>query len=113
MDFRFSPEDIAFREDMRTFFAEKLPADLKSKTANAQALTRDEIMRWHGILYEKGWAAPNWPKEYGGPGWSVTEKYILGLAFLRVSVQRFAHLRNTFKRFSVGLWLKRHSHSLR
>ena len=76
MDFRFSPEDIAFREDVRAFFAEKLPADLKSKTANAQALTRDEIMRWHGILHQKGWAAPNWPQEYGGPGWSVTEKYI-------------------------------------
>jgi alkylation response protein AidB-like acyl-CoA dehydrogenase len=76
MDFRFSPDDIAFRDEVRTFFDEQLPADLKSKTANAQALTRDEIMRWHGILHAKGWAAPNWPQEYGGPGWSVTEKYI-------------------------------------
>src|SRR5690606_8755139 len=31
---------------------------------------------WHKTLYEKGWVAPNWPKEHGGPGWSVTQKYI-------------------------------------
>jgi alkylation response protein AidB-like acyl-CoA dehydrogenase len=76
MDFRFSGTDIAFRQEVREFFADHLPADLKAKTANAQALSREDIMRWHGILYEKGWVAPNWPEEYGGPGWSVTEKYI-------------------------------------
>jgi alkylation response protein AidB-like acyl-CoA dehydrogenase len=76
MDFRFSPEDLAFREEVRAFFAEQLPDDLCLKTRNSQALTRDEIMRWHEILYARGWVAPNWPAEYGGPGWSVTQKYI-------------------------------------
>lgn len=76
MDFRFSVEDLAFRERVRAFFRERLPDDLKAKIANAQALTRDEIMRWHRILHAQGWVAPNWPAEFGGPGWSVTEKYI-------------------------------------
>lgn len=76
MDFQFSDDDKAFRGRVRTFFRDHLPDDLKSKTANAQALTRDDIMRWHRILHAQGWVAPNWPAEYGGPGWSVTEKYI-------------------------------------
>lgn len=76
MDFRFDSEDRAFREEVRAFFREKLPADLKTKVINSEALSRDDIMRWHRILYEKGWAAPNWPKAHGGPGWSVTQKYI-------------------------------------
>ena len=33
-------------------------------------------MHWHRTLHEKGWVAPNWPTEYGGPGWSITQKYI-------------------------------------
>lgn len=76
MDFQFDAEDLAFREEARAFFREKLPEDLRTKVLNSEALSRDDIMRWHGILYDRGWVAPNWPKEYGGPGWSVTQKYI-------------------------------------
>ena len=76
MDFRFSREDLEFRDEVRAFFRDSLPDDLRRKTLNAEARSRDDIMRWHGILYERGWVAPNWPKEYGGPGWSVTQKYI-------------------------------------
>lgn len=76
MDFRFSEDDLKFRDEVRAFFAEKLPDDLKQKCLNCQALSRDDIMRWHRVLHAKGWVAPNWPKEYGGPGWTVTQKYI-------------------------------------
>lgn len=76
MDFQFAPEDLAFREETRAFFREKLPEDLRQKVLNSQALSRDDTMRWHAILNEKGWAAPNWPEAHGGPGWSVVQKYI-------------------------------------
>lgn len=76
MDFRFDSEDRAFRTEVRAFFREHLPDDLRQKVMNSEALSRDEIMRWHKILHAQGWVAPNWPKEYGGPGWSVTQKYI-------------------------------------
>lgn len=76
MDFRFAPEDAAFRDETRAFFREKLPDDLRRKVMASQALSRDDIMRWHRILHAQGWVAPNWPKEYGGPGWSVVQKYI-------------------------------------
>src|SRR6476619_2312556 len=39
-------------------------------------LTKEQSMLWHRILYKKGWIAPLWPKEYGGPGWSITQRFI-------------------------------------
>ncbi len=76
MDFQYDADDLAFREEVRAFLQTSLPDDLREKTVNSQALSRDDIMRWHRILHGKGWVAPNWPAEYGGPGWSVTQKYI-------------------------------------
>lgn len=76
MDLKFGPEDNAFREEVRAFLKEKLPESISKKVAQGVGCSRDEIMYWHKTLYEKGWVAPNWPKEHGGPGWSVTQKYI-------------------------------------
>ncbi|HVV75394.1 MAG TPA: acyl-CoA dehydrogenase family protein [Mycobacteriales bacterium] len=36
----------------------------------------DQVMAWHRILAKKGWAAPAWPVEYGGTGWSVEQRYV-------------------------------------
>ena len=71
-----SAEDVAFREEVRAFLRERLPPDIKARVDNGVALRRDDIMRWHRILYERGWVAPNWPVEWGGPGWTIGQKYI-------------------------------------
>jgi len=76
MDLKFGPEDNAFREEVRAFLKEKLSDSISKKVAQGVGCSREEIMYWHQTLYEKGWVAPNWPKEHGGPGWSVTQKYI-------------------------------------
>jgi alkylation response protein AidB-like acyl-CoA dehydrogenase len=76
MDLAFKPEDEAFRGEARAFLAEKLPKDVAHKVHNGIEVTRDEIMDWHAKLYEKGWVAPNWPVEWGGPGWTSAQKYI-------------------------------------
>ena len=39
-------------------------------------LTKEQMLLWHRILHKKGWIAPLWPKEYGGPGWSITRRFI-------------------------------------
>src|SRR6202521_1095067 len=39
-------------------------------------LTKEQSMLWHRILHKKGWIAPLWPKQYGGPGWSITQRFI-------------------------------------
>ena len=76
MDMSFAPEDEAFRQEVRAFLDEKLPKDVAAKVHNGYHVSREEIMAWHKALHEKGWITPNWPEEWGGPGWTVNQKYI-------------------------------------
>ncbi|KAB7741515.1 pimeloyl-CoA dehydrogenase large subunit [Parvibaculum sedimenti] len=75
MDMSFSPQDLAFRDEVRTFIAENYPKDLKSRRTRGE-MTKEEILTWHRILYKKGWVVPHWPVEYGGTGWTTTQRYI-------------------------------------
>jgi alkylation response protein AidB-like acyl-CoA dehydrogenase len=70
MDLRLSPEDEAFRTEVRAFLDTALPASIREKTA------RDEMVEWHRILDERGWVAPHWPVEWGGTGWDPIRHYI-------------------------------------
>lgn len=79
MDLEFSKEELAFREEVRAFVTTKLPADIRDKVDNGQPLAKNDFVRWQKILFEKGWIAPNWPVEYGGTGWTPTQKYIFDL----------------------------------
>lgn len=78
MDMDFSPEDIAFREEVRSFLAENLPERLRDGARRTPGVfvEPDIGMEWHRILYQKGWVAPHWPKEDGGTGWTPTQKFI-------------------------------------
>jgi alkylation response protein AidB-like acyl-CoA dehydrogenase len=76
VDLNFSPEEAAFREDVRSWLAANLPPDLKEKVASYAHLSKDELLRWHRILAKRGWVAPAWPKEWGGTGWNVVQRYI-------------------------------------
>ena len=72
MDMDFSPEDLAFREEVRAFLDAKLNARLREGAANTPSVfTEPDITReWQAILAEKGWLATSWPVEDGGPGFS-------------------------------------------
>ncbi|MEC7256586.1 MAG: acyl-CoA dehydrogenase family protein, partial [Pseudomonadota bacterium] len=76
MDLNYSPEEIAFRDEVRAFLDEKLPKDLSAKVKARSHLSKDDMERWHAILNEKGWLAPNWPKKYGGAEWNAVQKHI-------------------------------------
>ena len=76
MDLDYSPEELAFRDEVRTWLRANLPDDLRTKVARYDELTRDDLLRWHRILAKKGWIAPWWPKEWGGTGWDVVRRYI-------------------------------------
>ncbi|MFN4088148.1 MAG: acyl-CoA dehydrogenase family protein [Alphaproteobacteria bacterium] len=73
---RFSAEDQAFREEVRRFIRENLPDDIRRKVLSGMEVAKDDYMRWHRILHGRGWVAPNWPQEWGGPGWNVVQRYI-------------------------------------
>ena len=78
MDFEFSLEDQAFRDEVRSFLAEKLTPDMREAAEKTTTVFADKdlAMRWQLILLEKGWAVPAWPVEHGGTNWSPTQKYI-------------------------------------
>ncbi len=76
MDLSYSPDELAFRDDVRGWLKDNLPEDLRRKVAGYEELSREDLLRWHGILAKKGWVAPSWPKEWGGTGWNVVQRYI-------------------------------------
>ena len=76
MDLEFSADDIAFRDEVRSFIAESYPASLRGKQDEGDDLSKDDFLSWHRVLAKQGWVAPAWPVEYGGTGWTTTQRYI-------------------------------------
>jgi alkylation response protein AidB-like acyl-CoA dehydrogenase len=76
VDLNYSPQEAAFREEVRTWLNANLPAELKDKVASYAHLSREDLLGWHRILAAKGWVAPAWPKEWGGTGWNLVQRYI-------------------------------------
>jgi alkylation response protein AidB-like acyl-CoA dehydrogenase len=76
MDLTLSAQDEAFRQTVRDYFANEYPQEIIAKLANGQVLTKGERVASEKALSAKGWLAPGWPKEFGGPGWTVTERFI-------------------------------------
>ncbi len=76
MDLNYSPRELAFRDEVRAWLEASIPADLREKTQNYQELSKDDLVRWHRILADKGWVAPSWPREWGGTDWSPVEQYL-------------------------------------
>ena len=76
MNLDFSPEENAFRQEVRAFIAENYPAELRAAQDADRPLTKTEYLLWHKVLAKKGWVAPSWPTEFGGTGWTPTQKYI-------------------------------------
>ncbi len=76
MDLRFTPEEIAFRQEVRAFIRDNLPADIGERLRQGHQTRKADIVTWQRILNKKGWAAYSWPKEWGGPGWSAVQRMI-------------------------------------
>ena len=76
MDLAFTPEEQAFREEIRSWVRANLPEDIARKVRNDLHLTREDMQRWAKILGKKGWLGYGWPKEFGGPGWSAVQKHL-------------------------------------
>ncbi|NBQ12413.1 MAG: acyl-CoA dehydrogenase [Gammaproteobacteria bacterium] len=72
-------EDEAFREEVRDFLDAHLTPALKAAAARQTTVfpDRDVALQWQAVLQAaKGWAAPAWPKAFGGPGFSANQRYI-------------------------------------
>jgi alkylation response protein AidB-like acyl-CoA dehydrogenase len=76
MDLAFTPEEQAFRLEVRAWVEANLPTDLAAKVHGAQRLSRDDMQGWAKILGKKGWLGYGWPKQFGGPGWNAVQKHL-------------------------------------
>lgn len=78
MDLNWSAADLAFRDEVRAFFDENLTDEIRDagRLMTSVYAQHEASMKWQSVLYARGWAAPAWPAEYGGCGWSVLQRYI-------------------------------------
>ena len=77
MDTNFSKDDITFRDEVRKFFNDEFDSTLATNLGDGHGDNyKESIIAWQKKLFKKGWIAPNWPKEYGGTGWTDTQKFI-------------------------------------
>ena len=76
MDLNYTPEELAFRDEVRAFVRDKLPPQIARKVIEHKRLVKDDWVTWQKALYAQGWIAPGWPKEYGGTGWNPVQRHI-------------------------------------
>ncbi len=77
MDFDLNPSQRTFRDDVRSFIKDRLPADIRQRLRAGHPPRKDDTVRWQRILHERGWAAPHWPRRYGGAELGQMERLIL------------------------------------
>jgi alkylation response protein AidB-like acyl-CoA dehydrogenase len=96
MDLALSPQDEAFRDEVRRFLSESLTEDLREAGRKTSGVFADFAagLRWHKVLAGRGWSAPTWPKEHGGTGWNATQRYIFARECIAADAPRI---------FSMGI----------
>ncbi|HEX2891726.1 acyl-CoA dehydrogenase family protein [Vineibacter terrae] len=86
MHMNFTEADIAFQTEVRDWLTENLTPEIvaEAKVARNAFMSRERLLDWQKRLARKGWLCTNWPTEYGGPGWTPTQKYIFEMEMARV-----------------------------
>jgi alkylation response protein AidB-like acyl-CoA dehydrogenase len=79
-----SEADRAFRLEVRAWIAANYPAELRHRTTRIQP---PELKEWHRRLHRRGWIAPDWPKEHGGMGATLTQQIILFEEMTRIGAE--------------------------
>ncbi|MFC3070576.1 acyl-CoA dehydrogenase family protein [Phenylobacterium soli] len=92
MNLDLSPEDLAFRDEVRAFLDEALTPELREAGRRMTSVFCDPefSLPWQRILHAKGWVAPSWPKEYGGTGWSEIQRAIFAAECTRAGAPGLA-----------------------
>ncbi|MEN5165159.1 MULTISPECIES: acyl-CoA dehydrogenase family protein [Achromobacter] len=88
MNLTWTPEERQFRDEVRAFAISKLPDDIRDKVLRHQRLERNDYVRWHNILADQGWGAPNWPVEHGGTGWNALQRLIFEVECFKAGAPR-------------------------
>ncbi|MFN3513685.1 MAG: acyl-CoA dehydrogenase family protein [Phenylobacterium sp.] len=92
MNLDLTPEELAFRDEVRDFLAAALTPELREAGRRATSVFSDKrhSLEWQRILHARGWVAPSWPVEYGGPGWSEMQRHIFAAECARAGAPSLA-----------------------
>ena len=85
MNLEYSEADLAFRDELRAVFYDKIDADIRERASLGET-TRDDIVTTQRILNEHGLAVPHWPEEWGGRNWTAMQSHIYGSELQRASL---------------------------
>lgn len=76
MQRQLTDEDRAFQQEMRRFFTETVPEELRSGLSKDGEVDPDVMRRAQRLLNEHGLAVPHWPTEFGGKDWTELQRHI-------------------------------------
>lgn len=79
MNLEFSQEELAFQQEIRQWMAANVPEDIRRCIAAGAMPNKEMQQKWERLLGKQGWLVSTWPKQYGGPGWTATQRYIFDL----------------------------------
>ncbi|HZX84465.1 MAG TPA: acyl-CoA dehydrogenase family protein [Reyranella sp.] len=85
MDLSFNADELAFQKEVRDWIAANMPPEVaeESRRSRTSHVSKERLLQWQKKLAERGWLCPNWPKEFGGPGWNSTQKFIFEMEMAR------------------------------
>ena len=85
MRLAFNETELAFQREVRDWITANMPPEVaeESRRSRTSHVSKERLLQWQKKLAGKGWLCPNWPKEYGGPGWNSTQKFIFEMEMAR------------------------------
>jgi Acyl-CoA dehydrogenases len=85
MDFRLTPQEEIFRQEVHDFIEKECPKELRERSGVGSFLSNaGHFLAWRRKIAAKGWVAPAWPKEYGGAGMTIMEQFIYNMETARL-----------------------------
>ena len=79
MNLEFTQEELEFQQSIREWMQTNVSDDIKRCSAVGEMNGKELQQKWERLLGKQGWLALTWPKQYGGPGWTATQRYIFDL----------------------------------
>ncbi|KQY38710.1 acyl-CoA dehydrogenase [Nocardia sp. Root136] len=76
MKLALSPEEVAFRDELRRFYTTEIPVDIRDRVKHGEDLSREDIVTANKILNDNGLCVPNWPVAWGGKDWTPMQRHI-------------------------------------
>ena len=85
MRLSFNADELAFQKEVRDWIEANMPPEVaeESRRSRTSHVSKERLLQWQKKLAGRGWLCPNWPKEYGGPGWNSTQKFIFEMEMAR------------------------------